>query len=62
MSLLELVGRVDGFWQAFAPAFYQRQVPTGTARRRRGGSLSASERMTTLIHFPQAHFGTFKAY
>ena len=52
MSLLELVGRVDDFWQAFTPAIYQRQVRTGTARRRRGGSLSASEGMTILIYFP----------
>lgn len=61
MSLLELFCDVDDFMLRFTPHWKTAQLAAGKPRER-VGQLGASEVMTILIHFHQAHYRTFKAY
>ena len=62
MSLLELFGHVDDFWQTFAAGWEQERLQSGERQRQRSGQLCASEIMTILIHFHQARYRDFKSY
>ena len=61
MSLLELYCDVDDFMLNFAPQWKASQLAAGK-QRERAGQLCPSEVMTTLIHFHQSQYRTFKAY
>ena len=61
MSLLESFCDVDDFWQRFEPHWKASQVQADR-QRERASQLCPSEVMTTLIHFHQSHYRTFKAY
>jgi len=62
MSLLELFCAVDDFWQAFQPAWRQKQLVERERQRERAGELSESEMMTIVIHFHPARYRDFKTY
>ncbi len=61
MSLLELFCAVDDFVVNFEPQWKAAQLQGGK-QRERAGQFCPSEVMTILIHFPQSHYRTFKAY
>lgn len=60
MNLTELFCHVDDFCQLVARSGQHHLLTRGV--RQRQGELCASEIMTLLIHFHQAHYRTFKAY
>lgn len=62
MTLLELFGAVDDFWQGFEPHWQQHQLASGERQRQRAGVLCENEIMTIVIHFHQARYRDFKTY
>ena len=61
MSLLELYCAVDDFCQAMEKERKGHLLGNGK-QRQRAGQLSDSEALTTMIHFHQSQYRTFKAY
>lgn len=59
---MELFCRVDDFWQAFQPSWYEHSLEEGEGQRLRPAQLSESEIMTIMIHFHQSGYRTFKDY
>src|SRR5574342_1024648 len=61
-SLTELFCLIDDFCRQFEPAWRQRQLTSGTRKRRRRSALSLSELMTLVVLFHQLRFRQFKRF
>ena len=61
-SLTELFCLMDDFCRQFEPAWRQRQLTSGTRKRRRRSALSLSELMTLVVLFHQLRFRQFKRF
>jgi transposase len=62
MSILDVYGSVDAFWQRFESQWERELLRSGTRRRRRATRLHPAEILTILILFQQSGYRTFKGF